>query len=203
MNIKSLTKEKNFNIIIIEKREKEKKEMSKISYANLKLKTKSDVLTFDFNGEQVEVLQYLPISDKYDLIMITLQKAKEGNIYNQLKLDMFFHLHLVYLYTNLSFTDKQRENEFKIYDTLQSNGFINKMLELIPKEEYNELFEMVEKQVKMEMKYTTTAASILSKFVDDLPRNAEAAMKIVDNFDPDKFQAVKDFAKAANGGRDI
>ena len=77
------------------------------------------------------------------------------------------------------------------------------MIENISQEEYNELFEMVEKQVKMEMKYTTTAASILSKFVDDLPRNAEAAMKIVDNFDPDKFQAVKDFAKAANGGRDI
>lgn len=177
--------------------------MSKVSYANLKLKTKTDVLTFDFEGEQIEVLQYLPISDKYDLIMITLQKAKEGNIYNQLKLDMFFHLHLVYLYTNLSFTDKQRENEFKIYDTLQSNGFIDKMLELIPKEKYDELFEMVEKQVKMEMKYTTTAASVLNKFVDDLPKNAEAAMKIVDNFDPNKFQAVKDFAKAANGGRDI
>ena len=177
--------------------------MSKVSYANLKLKTKTDVLTFDFEGEQIEVLQYLPISDKYDLIMITLQKAKEGNIYNQLKLDMFFHLHLVYLYTNLSFTDKQKENEFKIYDTLQSNGFIDKMIEFIPNEEYENLFEMIEKQVKIEMKYSTTVASILDKFIDDLPKNAEAAMKIVDNFDPDKFQAVKDFAKAANGGRDI
>ena len=177
--------------------------MSKVSYANLKLKTKTDVLTFDFEGEQIEVLQYLPISDKYDLIMITLQKAKEGNIYNQLKLDMFFHLHLVYLYTNLSFTDKQRENEFKIYDTLQSNGFIDKMIENIPQEEYNELFNLVEKQSKIEMKYMTTAASVLNKFIDDLPKNAEAAMKIVDNFDPDKFQAVKDFAKAANGGREI
>ena len=177
--------------------------MSKISYANLKLKTNSEVKTFDFNGEQVEVLQYLPISDKYDLVMITLQKSKEDNIYNQLKLDMFFHLHLVYLYTNLSFTDKQRENEFKIYDTLQSNGFIDKMIENIPQEEYDALFNLVEKQSKIEMKYTTTAASILSKLIDDLPKNAEAAMKIVDNFDPDKFQAVKDFAKAANGGREI
>lgn len=177
--------------------------MSKISYANLKLKTNSEIKTFDFNGEKVEVLQYLPISDKYDLVMITLQKSKEDNIYNQLKLDMFFHLHLVYLYTNLSFTDKQRENEFKIYDTLQSNGFIDKMIENIPQEEYDELFNLVEKQSKIEMKYTTTAASILSKFVDDLPKNAQAAMDIVNNFDKDKFQAVKDFAKAANGGRDI
>ena len=79
--------------------------MSKISYANLKLKTNSEVKTFDFNGEQVEVLQYLPISDKYDLVMITLQKSKEDNIYNQLKLDMFFFFFLIYIYLILSFID--------------------------------------------------------------------------------------------------
>lgn len=177
--------------------------MSKVSYANLKLKVNSEIKTFNFNGEIVEVLQYLPISDKYDLIMITLQKSKEGNIYNQLKLDMYFHLYLVYLYTNLSFTDKQKENEEKIYDTLQSNGFIDKIIENIPQEEYDELFNLIEKQSKMEMKYTTTAASVLNKIIDDLPKNAQSAMDIVNNFDPDKFQAVKDFARAANGGREI
>ena len=32
---------------------------------------------------------------------------------------------------------------------------------------------------------------------------AEAAMKIVNDFDPEKFGAVTDFAKALNGGRPI
>lgn len=178
--------------------------MGKVSYANLKLKTKSDVLTFDFQGQQVEVLQYLPVSDKYSLINITLQKSKEpSGIYSRLKIDTFFHLHLVYLYTNLSFTDKQKEDEFKIFDTLQSNGFITEMVNLLPNSEYEELIEILERQIESEMEYTTTVASVLNKFITDLPKQAEAAMQIVENFDPDKFQAVRDFAIAANGGRPI
>ena len=53
------------------------------------------------------------------------------------------------------------------------------------------------------MKYKTTFAGIISKIITDLPTNAQAAMDIVEKFDPDKFAAVRDFAKAANGNRDI
>ena len=102
--------------------------MAKVSYANLKLKVNSDITTFNFNGTEIELLNYLPMEDKYDIIMIALQKAQEDDIINPLKLDMYFHLNLVYLYTNLSFTEKQRENEEKIYDALKSNGFIDEML---------------------------------------------------------------------------
>ena len=62
--------------------------MIKTSYANLKLKVNTEVKSVDYNGNVIEVLQYLPIDDKYSLINITLQKAKEGSIYNPLKIDM-------------------------------------------------------------------------------------------------------------------
>ena len=84
--------------------------MAKVSYANLKLKVDTDVNTFDFKDNKIEVLKYLPIEDKYSLVMVTLQKALENDIYNPLKIDIYFHLNLIYMYTNLSFTDKQREN---------------------------------------------------------------------------------------------
>ena len=99
--------------------------MAKVSYANLKLKINQEVKTIDYNGTNIEIIQYLPIEDKYDLMMISLQKAKENDVYHPLKLDMYFHLYLVYMYTNISFTDKQRENELKLYDTLYSNGIID------------------------------------------------------------------------------
>ena len=88
--------------------------MAKISYTSLKLKTDTSVKTIDFNESKIEVLQYLPISEKYDMLNITLQKCREGAIYNPLKKDMFFHLNLVYLYTNINFTEKQREDEAKL-----------------------------------------------------------------------------------------
>lgn len=177
--------------------------MAKVSYANLKLKTNDTISTFDFNGNKIEVLNYLPIEDKYDLVMITLQKAEENGIYNQLKLDMFFHLHLVYMYTNLSFTDKQKENEMKIYDTLKSNGFIDKLLEVINDNEYNDLFEYMVTIEEDIMNYRNTAGAVLQSVINDLPKNAAAAVEIVNNFDPSQYQAVIDFATAANGGRAI
>ena len=55
----------------------------KVSYANMKLKTNTAVNTFEFCGQKIEVLKYLPAADKYDLLMVTLQKSLEGNIYNE------------------------------------------------------------------------------------------------------------------------
>ena len=175
--------------------------MAKVSYANLKMKLNQTYETFDFNGHTMEVINYLPVEDKYDLIMATLQKSEEDGIYNPLKLDIYFHLHLVYMYTNLSFTDKQRENETKLYDVLKSNGFMDLLLQYIPADEYNELQYYIEKYVKDNLKYKNTAGAVLQSVINDLPANAQAAMDIVNSFDKEKYQAVVDFANAANGGR--
>ena len=175
--------------------------MTKVTYSSLKLKIKEENKKVE--DTDIEVQQYLPIQDKIDLIDITLQKAKEGVLYNPIKVDMFFHLNLIYLYTNLTFTDKQREDEYKLYDMLQSNGIINKIIAAMDENEYNGLLNMINERIENELRYNTTAAALISKFIDDLPANAEAAQKIVDNFDPNKYQAVVDFAKAANGNRSI
>ena len=61
----------------------------------------------------------------------------------------------------------------------------------------------IEEISDLNMRYNNTAAGVIRKLVDDLPANAEAVQEIVDKFDPEKYQAVIDFAKAANGGREI
>ena len=176
---------------------------NKVSYANLKLKPISTTSSFEFGGQEIEVLNYLPIEDKYDLVMITLQKAEQDGVYNPLLLDLYFHLHLVYMYTNLSFTDKQKENEPKIYDTLTSNGFFDKFFEVLDEVEYDELMSYIEELQNMTLHYKNTAGAVLQSIIQDLPKNAQAAADIVNNFDPKQYQAVIDFATAANGGRNI
>ena len=175
----------------------------KVSYANMKLKTNTTVNTFEFCGQKIEVLKYLPAADKYDLLMITLQKSLEGNIYNEFKLNLFFELNLVYMYTNISFTEKQREDEFKLYDTLRSNGFFELFYEALDDKEYEELFDQIAELKTTMEKSKSSIAGVISNIIEDLPANAEAAAKIVEDFDPSQFQAVVDFARYANGGRDI
>ena len=177
--------------------------MAKVSYANLKLKVDQRVETFDFGGQSIEVKQYLPIEDKYDLIMITLQQAKEGNIYNPVKLEMYFNLNLVYSYTNISFTEKQREDGAKLYDTLLSSGFLNPIIEAIPDDEYDELRNCIEiLEEKLENNEKSFAAK-LADFMEELPNKMQEAAKIAEGFDPEQFKNVINFATAANGGRPI
>lgn len=177
--------------------------MAKVSYANLKLKVDNSVSTFNFNGVDIEVLNYLPVDDKYDLVMVTLQKAEEDGIYNPIKLDMYFHLHMIYMYSNLSFTEKQKENESKLYDALKSNGFLNAFLATVPSDEYQELFSYIDEIMEDTLTYKNTAGAVLQSIIQDLPKNAQAAADIVNAFDKNKYQAVVDFANAANGGRNI
>ena len=70
-------------------------------------------------------------------------------------------------------------------------------------DELEKLLSWLDQTVKMTMKYKNTAGAVIQSIIQDLPKNAEAAADIVKNFDPSQYQAVIDFATAANGGRNI
>ena len=172
-----------------------------MNYSDLDLKKNIETDTFKWKDKEIQILKYLPIDDKYDIIMITLQKSFEEGIYNPIKLDLFFHLNLVYLYTDLEFTQEERNEETKLYDEMKSSGFLDEFLKYVNPNEYKEMQEDIEDIAELSVRYKASAASVLRSFINDLPANVEAATKMVENFDPEKYQAVVDFAKSANGGR--
>lgn len=176
--------------------------MAKVTFASLKLKALDAVKTININEEkQIEIKQYLPAEDKYDLIMISLQQSKENGIYNDFKLDMFLHLNLVFMYTNLTFTDKQRENLPGLYDILETNGIIDLVVKNIPEEELSNIYTAISEIKYNLVAYENGFAGIANNFITNLPENAQAAADIVDNFDPEKYSEVVNFAKAV-GMRD-
>jgi hypothetical protein len=177
--------------------------MAILNYSDLGLNKSKEIRIFKWGDKDIEVVKYLPIDSKYDIIMITLQEAYEEGIYNPIKLDIFYHLNLVYMYTNIVFSDEDRADELALYDALLSSGFLEEFLKHISIRDYAEMQDEIEKIAEMKMKYNVSAASVMKKFVDDLPVNAEAAQQIMDSFDKDKYQAVVDFAQAANGGRPV
>ena len=87
--------------------------------------------------------------------------------------------------------------------TLYSNQIITNTLAIIPEEEYNILFDAIQEYIKMDLEFSTTFAAVVKSIINDLPAQAETMQNIVNTFDPEKYQAVIDFAKAANGGRAI
>ena len=177
--------------------------METINYKELNISKDISTTSFKFKDQSIEVLKYLPIRDKYDLIDITLQKAEEDGYYNPIKLDVYFNLNIVYLYTNLIFTEEERADEEKLYDELKSSGLMDAIISTVAEEEYNDLIGLMDDLINAKMTYKLSAAGIANKVIHDLPKNAEAAAKIVNSFDPEKFQAVINFAAAANGNRPI
>lgn len=170
--------------------------MAKVSFASLKLKVKDEVKKININDKEIEIKQYLSAEDKYDLIMISLQQSKENGIYNDFKLDMFLHLNLVFMYTNLTFTDKQREDLPGLYDILETNGIIELVVANIPEDELNIIYASTTEVKNSLVAYENSFAGIANNFITNLPENAQAAADIVDNFDPDKYSEVVNFAKA-------
>lgn len=175
-----------------------------MKFSDLKLKTtvQSNQITLS-SGEKINVKSTIPVSDKIDLIQIALQKAEEDGIYNQIKLDIYFHLNLLYLYTDIEFSIEDREDEMRLYDILERNGVIVDVISAIGEEEYEGLVNYLEDMKKANLKYKNTAAAVLTRIVQDLPKNAAAAKEIVDSFDPEKYPEIINFVTAANGGRNI
>ena len=153
------------------------------------------------NGIQVK--KWIPISDKIDLIQIALQKSEEDGIYNEVKLDCYFHLNIIYLYTDIDFSAEDREDEMKLYDILEHNDIIDQVIAAIGEDEYTTLEDYLFEMKSNYLTYKNTAAAVLNKIIQDLPKNAAAAKEIMDSFDPEKYQMVENFAIAANGGRNI
>ena len=175
-----------------------------VSYANMKLKvdTSTKIIELD-NGISIEILKYLPVNEKYNLINDVLLKSYEDGIYNPIRLDMYFALNLVYKYSNINFTEKQKEDEAKIYDTLQSTGIMDKIIDAIEDDEYNNLYTLLVETEDKYHEYHKTISGMLNDFSNQLNENADFLKEISESFDPNQFKNVLDFAQAANGGRPI
>ena len=175
--------------------------MAKVSYASLKLKIDSGVNTFQFGDTKtkIEVLRYLPVEDKIDLIQVALQNAEQNGIYNDILVDMYFNLYIVFFYTNINFTDKQKEDLYKLYDQMQCSGLIDQVIANMDQSEYANLLTYLETIRDENLQYRNTAAAVLQSVIRDLPANAAAAAQIVNNLKPEQFAEVQRLVDLANG----
>lgn len=114
----------------------------KPTFAKLKLQKNVEVKTIVFNDFEIEVKQYLPVNDKLALISRVLNQASDENNYsNPIKEDIFGTLEIIFAYTNISFTDKQKEDPCNLYDTMVSAGLADMIIDAIPRTEYKAIVD--------------------------------------------------------------
>ena len=141
---------------------------TKPTFAKLKLARNNSVKVVTFNGIEVEVKQYLPINEKLQLISNVINAAAdENNFSNPIKEDLFGTLEIIYAYTNLGFTEKQKEDPIKLYDDMISSGFADAIIKEIPSEEYNALVNSINACTKAIYTYRNSLLGILEATVAD------------------------------------
>jgi hypothetical protein len=168
--------------------------MAKVSLTKLGLKVNQDIKTIEFNEQIIEVKQYLPINDKLELISNVINLAHdENNFSNPVKVSVFTTLEIMYAYTNINFTEKQKEDPTKLYDMLISSGLVCEVINAIPEAEYHEVICGVEDSVNAIYTYRNSVMGILDTISTDysnLDFDASVIQKKLS--DPNNLTLLKD-----------
>ena len=142
--------------------------MAKVSFTKLGLKKKEEIKNITINDQVIEVKQYLPISDKINIITNVIENsADDNNFANPVKVEVFANLEIMYAYTNISFTDKQKGDPTKLYDLLEENGIIAKVIAAIPENEYALLLGWIDETIEAFYKYRNSVLGILDTISAD------------------------------------
>ena len=160
--------------------------MAKVPFSKLQACVNTcDCKTFYYNkaGEEVyyEIKRYLPIKDKIELVQNVInQSVDENGFYNPMRVDLFLTLEFVYAYTNLSFTDKMKEDPFKLYDLLVSTGIILDVINGADEKEYAKVRDDVYNTIKNIYDYRNSVLGILETVATDYENVELDALKIQD-----------------------
>ena len=143
--------------------------MAKASFSKLQLKVDTSVKTILYKGEEIEVRQYLPIQEKIDLVTNVINTSVVDGVsyYNPISLSMFEYLYTIFAYTNINFTDKQKEDLAGLYDKLISSELSDKIFDAIPADELEIIHEYLEATVDSIYTYNQSALGILDSIQQD------------------------------------
>lgn len=169
--------------------------MAKVAFTKLGLKRKDEVKTVNINNNVIEVKQYLPINDKLALIsrVINLSHDSSNNFANPVQVEVIGTVEIIMAYTNLSFTEKQKEDYAKLYDLLEENGITKDLIGAIPEDEYAFLIDGINESIEAVYKYQNSILGILEVISQDYSNLDFDATKIQQQLaDPDNLSLLKD-----------
>lgn len=141
--------------------------MAKVAYSKLGLKIapKKELI---WQGQTIEVIQYLPIADKIGMFERILNNSVDDKGYYNITLINFnIDLEIIYTYTNISFTEKQKEDALKLYDNLKGSGFLAEVKCAMAPEELKEIEKTIYDMINNLYEYHRSALGVLQAMSED------------------------------------
>lgn len=142
--------------------------MAKLPFTKLQLKQNQEVKTIEFNGQVIEVKRYLPIQTKLALISNVLNNSLDENInkdfYNPVQIEVFLGFEIIEKYTNIEFSEEDKNDIPVLYDLLKGNGVLDLVFETVGASEIMELRKQTKACIKAIYEYEHSIMGVLEKF---------------------------------------
>ena len=142
--------------------------MAKIAFTKLGLSKNNEIKILEWNGQKIEVKQFLSTKDKLDLIAKVIGLSTDDHVfYNPCKVQIFLAAEIILAYTNITITEKQQEDILKLYDLLISSNFLKQIEELIPEEELGYIQMAINDTIKEIYRYRDSAMGVMQQIAED------------------------------------
>ncbi len=168
--------------------------MAKVAFTKLGLSINKDIKEVEWNGQKIEVRQYLPSNEKLELCSrIINDSVDDQNFYNPGRVAIYQAIETLMAYTNINITDKQKEDPCKLFDLFQSSGFASIVYEAIPENEIGAITSIVEATIHNIYEYKNSAMGILDAISTDysnLNFDAASIQKMIG--DPDNLGLLRE-----------
>ena len=169
--------------------------MAKLPFSKLNL-SKDVVKTneIEWNEQAIAVKSYLPVEEKFEVISnIINRSADDNNFANPLKIEIFTTLEIISTYTNISFTEKQKEDPSKLFDLVVSSGLYKEIICAIPHTEIESLQCYINSTIDSVYKYRNSIMGLLENITTDYSNlNLEATEIQKKLADPNNMQLLRD-----------
>ena len=164
--------------------------MAKIAYGKLKLQEKSQPVEREWEGNVIEVKEYLPIEELIELVQdIVNSSVDENGYYNPMRINVFLTVKTFFAYTNISITEKQIENIFKVYDALK----VSEIYQIVPTNAYREVYGYVSELIRSVYEYKNSVYGILDGISEDYSDLDFDVKKLVESLsDSSNLNMLKD-----------
>ena len=176
--------------------------MAKISFNKLGLKINQATKTVQYKEEfAIEIKQYLPVNDKLKMMGEILEYTMDQNNFaNPVKQKVFTTIAIIEYYTNITFTDKQKEDPTKLYDAINSSDLFEVISSNIPEVELKECQNGIDGIILAYQQYTNYILGVLENIKQNYNSKALDISELLGQInDPQAFETLKQIAPAMVG----
>lgn len=178
--------------------------MGKIAFSKLNAKVNQGVQEITINDQIIEVKQYIPFTEKVAIVenIVNLALNNDIHYYNPAQVEVFELYYIIEAYTNITFTDKQKQDVVKLYDIFVSTGIAKKIIELLPDEELNTIEQLLTTSLNNVYSYNNSIYNVIANLSNQYDGLNVDVQNIVDNLleNADKVNDLKELVTEVSLG---